>query len=141
MSSETQRWKMVRIPPLTSRESPIESKNQLEVKFQFDSDTAAKIREALGPHVSGKLVRNALRIKGMGFRKEEISEVAIILGYEAGDLSKWEPISGMLEATGRDAKLAIAAFRAGISPSQFASMAPESRTLERLNLMADVHSF
>lgn len=127
--------------PLTDPSTgPAERTSALQKRFQFSRELSQTLERELGRTVANQLASRSLHIKGMGFDRNQIAELALMLRAEAGSVSAWEDVSSLLRAAEGNTEIAVAARRAGLSADQLKAMDASARTVERLNLMSEVRS-
>lgn len=118
--------------------APRRKPNPLTSKFQFNEAELSTVMAALDnsqSHVE-ELARMNLHIKGMGFLRKDIVGVVGLLGMDSTDLANWEGIASLRGNLGGDNLKALYAYKAGLTPSQTATMDDSLLTTEKLHTMA-----
>lgn len=127
------------IPPLTT--STYQNRDDaLRRRFNFTTEQAHSVRNAVGRNGEYFMVNKYLHIKSLGFARDQIVWMAETLQQEASRIEAWQGVSKFITVEGVSIEIAYLAWRAGLTRGQLDKMNPESRTRERLSAMASLNS-
>ena len=130
----------VNLPRIAKKSRVINtSESALARKYGFDEATSKAVTEALDNNARfvHSFCTMALHIKGLGFAKDEISELVQLLGENALDLGNWRAVQTIKSHTS-SIEVACYAYRAGLTPDDVKSMSPQQLSLENLKIMATI---